>query len=276
MPFPATVLSVLIASPSDVPEERQAIANCLHAWNALNSRETGMVLLPVMWESHSAPVMGDRPQEIINEQLVRSCDMLIGAFWTRLGSPTGEEDSGTVEEIKWFLRNKKPVMLYFSQAAILPDRIEIDQWKRLQDFKTELLPRGLVEQYSAVSELSTKLSRQLTVIIRGLSLNTTVDAKTVRLASSETNSKSGRTKVNASRDEPVAQVDDVPPYLETYSDKSFIVVGDTREWKDELGALGGSWIKTRFGERAWCFSNRKLKAVATKLKIPSDVRESRD
>lgn len=87
LPFSATVFNVLIASPSDVPEEREAIARSLHEWNSLNSFETGKVLLPVMWESHSVPVMGGRPQAIINEQVVRDCDMLIGAFWTRLGSP---------------------------------------------------------------------------------------------------------------------------------------------------------------------------------------------
>ena len=96
MSFPATVFNVLIASPSDVPKERQAISDCLHAWNALHSKDTGKVLLPVMWESHSAPSMTERAQGVINEQLVRSCDMLIGVFWTRLGSPTGKAKSGTV------------------------------------------------------------------------------------------------------------------------------------------------------------------------------------
>lgn len=86
MSFSATVLNVLIASPSDVPEEREAITESLYEWNALNSQTTGFVLLPVRWESHSAPTMGDRPQGIINNQVVRNCDMLIGAFWTRLGS----------------------------------------------------------------------------------------------------------------------------------------------------------------------------------------------
>ena len=118
MPFSAQVLNVLIASPSDVASERDAIAQTLYEWNALNSEETGFVLLPVRWESHSAPAMGDRPQGIINNQVVRNCDMLIGAFWTRLGSVTGVEESGTVEEIKFFLKNNRPVMLYYSKAAV--------------------------------------------------------------------------------------------------------------------------------------------------------------
>lgn len=112
MSYSATIFKVLIASPSDVPEERQAIASALHDWNSLHGEEQSKLLLPVMCETHSAPAMGDRPQAIINEKVVKSCDMLIGAFWTRLGSPTGVEESGTVEEIKWFLGQKEPVMLY--------------------------------------------------------------------------------------------------------------------------------------------------------------------
>ena len=47
--------------------------------------------------THSRPQMGDRPQELINKQLVGHCDLLIGSFWTRLGTPTGRAESGTAE-----------------------------------------------------------------------------------------------------------------------------------------------------------------------------------
>lgn len=43
MPFSATVLNVLIASPPDVPGERQAISEVLYEWNALHAQETGRV-----------------------------------------------------------------------------------------------------------------------------------------------------------------------------------------------------------------------------------------
>src|SRR3990172_1493833 len=121
MSIQATVYRVLIASPSDVLSERKAISEVLYAWNALNSVAMNIVLLPVMWETHSAPEMGGRPQEIINKQLVRDCDFLIGTFWTRIGTHTGVAESGTVEEIREFLKAGKPVMLYFSTAPVVPD-----------------------------------------------------------------------------------------------------------------------------------------------------------
>lgn len=45
MSFSATVLNVLIASPSDVPEEREAITESLYEWNALNSQTTGFCIV---------------------------------------------------------------------------------------------------------------------------------------------------------------------------------------------------------------------------------------
>lgn len=182
MPFTANVFNVLIASPSDVPNEREAIAASLHEWNALNAKETGKVLLPVMWESHSAPAMGDRPQGIINDQVVRSCDMLIGAFWTRLGSPTGVEDSGTVEEVKWFLKHSKPVMLYYSKAPCDMDSIDPAQLAKLKEFKASIRDKGIQEQYTSVDELKQKLSRQLTIVMRGMSVDTVVNQSVVKEA----------------------------------------------------------------------------------------------
>jgi hypothetical protein len=47
MSFEANVFNVMIASPGDVPEERQAVREVLYAWNAVHSDERKQVLLPV-------------------------------------------------------------------------------------------------------------------------------------------------------------------------------------------------------------------------------------
>ena len=80
--------------------------------------------------------MGDRPQALLNEQLVFDADILIGVFWTRLGMPTGREESGTVEEIREFLERGKPVLLYFSKRPIAPDRLDPEQFRKLTEFQT--------------------------------------------------------------------------------------------------------------------------------------------
>ena len=98
MPRRAIVYRILIASTCDMVEERKVIPEVLHTWNAANSYYKGVYLEPVLFETHAIPEMGDRPQAIINKQLVESCDILIGTFWTRLGTPTGKAESGPVEE----------------------------------------------------------------------------------------------------------------------------------------------------------------------------------
>ncbi|TBD65707.1 hypothetical protein ELH22_21445 [Rhizobium ruizarguesonis] len=266
MSFPATVFNVLIASPSDVPKERMAIAESLHSWNALNSKDTGKVLLPVMWESHSAPTMGDRPQGIINEQLVRGCDMLIGAFWTRLGSPTGRAASGTVEEINWFMKQKKPVMLYFSREKVDPDSLDTDQWQELRKFRDSLKAKGLLEQYADVNDLTQKLTRQITIMMREISVTSVVDPQAVKQAIKAAD-KTENDRAEAG----------TPIVLEDYTPKSFIAVGDTLPWKDEIKEIGGaSWTRTRHGFYAWCFTKKKLPAVATLFGLPSDLIPARD
>ena len=118
--YAATVVKVMIASPSDVLEERRVIREAIDVWNTINADDRKIVLMPLGWETHSSPEMGDRPQAIINEQLLKDADLLVAVFWTRLGSPTGTAPSGTVEEIEKHLAASKPAMIYFSKGARSP------------------------------------------------------------------------------------------------------------------------------------------------------------
>jgi hypothetical protein len=88
-------LKVMIASPGDVAKARQLARDVIHEWNAVNSDDRKKVLMPIGWDTHSSPEMGDRPQAIINKQVLAGADLLIAIFWTRLGSPTGKAASGT-------------------------------------------------------------------------------------------------------------------------------------------------------------------------------------
>src|ERR1700730_8913339 len=96
MPTRSNVYRVMIGSPSDLAEERLAATAAVNEWNAQHADAEGVVLLPVMWETHAMPTSGVRPQSAINDQLVDRCDILIGMFWTKLGTATGVAASGTV------------------------------------------------------------------------------------------------------------------------------------------------------------------------------------
>lgn len=168
MVYQVTVYRVLIASPGDVAAERKAIPEVVNSWNATHSEDYGVILMPVMWETHSTPGMGDRPQAILNKQFVTSCDLLVGAFWTRIGTHTGVAESGTVEEIEEMRKAGKPVMLYFSSAPVILDSVDPDQYKKLTDFKTKCQAEGLIDKYDSIPELREKLFRHLTNVVRSL------------------------------------------------------------------------------------------------------------
>jgi hypothetical protein len=255
--FSAQVLKILIASPGDVDEERQTIPDVIGRWNNLNSESAGVVLLPVRWETHSAPLMGDRPQGIINDQLVKSCDMAIGVFYTRLGSPTGRSESGTAEEIEWFIDNNKPVMLYFSSRSIDPAKLDIEQYKSLKDFEKKMQKIGLTGSYTSIADLREQLLNQLSInVTRLLSGNppkppTAEDAKE-KSASLKKMIKSGKV------------------YMEDYEKdgqvRSFIVKGDTKAIKDGLKAQGGHWNRALGG---WIFPKSREVEIAEFLKTAS-------
>lgn len=168
MSFDAKVFRVLIASPGDVGEERNVIPEIINEWNAVSAAQAKSILMPVKWESHSAPLLGNRPQAIINEQIVNDCDLLVGVFWTRIGTHTGVSVSGTAEEIERFVSLNKPVMLYFSQSPVDPEKIEIDQFTVLRSFKEKMRLKGLTESYSGIPDFRQKFSRQLAINLNSI------------------------------------------------------------------------------------------------------------
>lgn len=161
MSYDAKVFNVMIASPGDVASERTIIRDVIYEWNAVHSKARNIVLLPIGWESHSSPEMGGTPQEIINNQILDKCDFLVGVFWTRIGTPTSDYASGTVEEIERHIAEEKPAMLYFSSQPVVMDTVEPDQYKELSKFKKSCQTRGLYEGYDNYSDFKDKFYRHL-------------------------------------------------------------------------------------------------------------------
>lgn len=161
MPFESQTYRVVIASPSDLAEERQVATDAINEWNAQHAAREMVVLLPIKWETHAIPTSGIRPQEAINRQIIRKSDLLIGMFGTRFGTSTGVAESGTVEEIDQFVAARKPTMLYFSSRPVRPDQIDLGQLEQLREFKEETRNRSLTGSFSSLEELKSKLLRDL-------------------------------------------------------------------------------------------------------------------
>ena len=168
MPSRSQTYRVLIASPSDLAEERQAATEAVYEWNAQHATAESVVLLPIKWETHATPQSGVRPQAAINRQLVASSDLLIGMFWTKLGTGTGVAESGTVEEIDQLVAAGKPALLYFSRRPIDPNKIDIKQHAKLRKFKAATYAKALVGEFSSTMELRQTLLRDLVRTVREL------------------------------------------------------------------------------------------------------------
>ncbi len=179
MSYRAKVINVMVACPSDIPsQELQVIKNVIWEWNYIHSQDKNIVLMPVGWDSHSSPAMGDRPQAIINRQVLKNCDLLLALFWTKLGTPTGKAASGTVEEIEEHVKAGKPAMIYFSTVPVRLDSVDPKQYQALQDFKASLQQRGLYAEYDSPEDFREKLSRHLgQTILRHFAAKKTIDVE---------------------------------------------------------------------------------------------------
>jgi hypothetical protein len=165
MSYLATVYKVMIASPSDVKEERQIVREEIANWNAAHSEARGIVLLPVSWEDSSAPSTGDRPQGIINKQVLGGADLLVGVFWTRLGTSTGKFPSGTVEEIEEHIAVGRPAMVYFSQAPIMPGNLDSDQYAGVSRLRDSLKDRALFHTYDDAHSFRSGFAHHLQITL---------------------------------------------------------------------------------------------------------------
>lgn len=252
--FEAKVYKILVASPGDVEEERQAIPEIISEWNNINSEVNNVVLLPVKWETHSAPLMGDRAQGVINNQLVTSCDMAIGVFWTRLGSPTGASESGTAEEIEWFIDNDKPVMLYFSSRDLNPSKLDLEQYSALKAFEKKMQKVGLTGSYSSITDFREQLLRQLSINVQTLMSGASVPKPTV-----------SEVKEKAKIIEKIIKEGQIfmKDYEKNGKVKSFLVKGDTKAIKEDLKEMGGKWNNSLKG---WIFPKSKEVEVAEYIK----------
>jgi hypothetical protein len=167
------IVEILIASPGDLEAERDAIPAIFMKWNAAHSVQFGVVLQPKMWESASVPEMGDHPQHILNGQLLQNCDLLVAMFWSKLGTPTPTAKSGTIEEIREFVKANGPkrAMVYFCDRPLPhgPSRINTAEIAGLNSFKEEMKSQGLFSQFVTLQDFENELYRHLSMKVQQLS-----------------------------------------------------------------------------------------------------------
>ena len=100
------------------------------------------------WRTHSHPAAGDSPQSLLNKQVVDPCDIMVGIFNARFGSPTGVTDSGTEEEIRRSIKRGKKVMVYFNNQPTPKQRKARNEFARIEKFKRKLGKNALYHTYT--------------------------------------------------------------------------------------------------------------------------------
>lgn len=142
------VLSVFVASPDDVEAERGKLEDVIRELNVAWSRELGIRLDLVRWETHAYPGMGADAQDVINDQIPDDYDIFVGIMWCRYGTPTGRAGSGTVEEFDRAKTrhdrepNSVQLMAYFKDEPVPPSQLDPEQLLKVNAFRDSLGDEG--------------------------------------------------------------------------------------------------------------------------------------
>lgn len=184
------VLSVFVASPGDVEAERGKLEDVIRELNVTWSRELGVRLDLVRWETHAYPGMGADPQDVINDQIPDDYDVFVGIMWCRYGTPTGRAGSGTVEEFDRAKArydndpNAVQLMVYFKDEPIPPSRLDPGQLSKVNAFRESLGAEGAlywnfngIEQFEKLIRLH--LTRQVQAWKNRADTADTIESKSV-------------------------------------------------------------------------------------------------
>lgn len=150
MPRSEEVLSIFLASPGDVAEERERMAEVVSHWNRSWSRELGLRLELLRWEEDAYPDIGEDAQDVINQQISAEWDIFVGIMWSRFGTPTNRFGSGTQEEFERALARYRSVpgsislLMYFKDGPIAPSKIDTNQLQQVQAFRQSVAAAGLL------------------------------------------------------------------------------------------------------------------------------------
>ncbi|MGB7001520.1 MAG: DUF4062 domain-containing protein [Halobacteriota archaeon] len=136
------VIKIFIGSPGDLVKERERFYEIVKEVNNLKAYPMGVQLEPVGWEE-TLPGRG-RPQELINEDVIKRSDLIVLLLWKRWGTPTGKYSSGFEEEYELAksmnekTKGKPEIWLYFREVPknMLADPGE--QLRQVWDFRTKI------------------------------------------------------------------------------------------------------------------------------------------
>jgi formylglycine-generating enzyme required for sulfatase activity len=168
------LLRVVVASPGDVQAERDALPAVIEELNKSVARDRNLRLELARWETDAYPGFhAEGPQGLIDPILqIEDCDVLIGIFWKRFGTPTRDARSGKEHEFRrayeaWQQHGRPQIMVYFNQGGYAPrSKEETDQWGQVLEFQENFPKEGLWWPYEGATQFERLLRLHLTQFIR--------------------------------------------------------------------------------------------------------------
>ena len=169
----ANIIRMVVASPGDVQAERDALSGVVDELNYGIARDRGLQLSITRWEDDAYAGFHPRgPQGLIDAILgIEDCDIFIGIFWRRFGTPVYDAGSGTEHEFQrayeaWQQQRRPHIMMYFNQRAYTPKTsAEAEQWAHVLTFRESFPKEGLWWTYRGKAQFERLVRRQLTQLI---------------------------------------------------------------------------------------------------------------
>ena len=171
------IFRIVVASPSDVQPERDVLPSVIEEINRTVAADRGLLLVLARWETDTYPGFHlEGPQGMIDPILrITDCDLLIGIFWKRFGTPTADGKTGTEHEFNiayetWKEKQSPQIFVYFNQKPYAPEsKAEAEQWGQVLDFKSKFPKEGLWWPYKGKTEFEKLVRNHLMNYIRSLS-----------------------------------------------------------------------------------------------------------
>ncbi|MGH9852026.1 MAG: hypothetical protein ACREBD_19495, partial [Blastocatellia bacterium] len=188
------VLRIVVASPSDVKAERDLLPNVIEELNRGIADERGLRLELSRWETDAHPGFhAEGPQGLIDPILqITDCDLLIGVFWKKFGTPTADGQTGTEHEINlainaWKEKGSPQIFVYFNQKPCAPkSEEETDQWGKVLRFQQNFPKEGLWWPYKGKANFERLVRNHLNNFIRNnLRLGSPVTSQSTPAQSTE-------------------------------------------------------------------------------------------
>lgn len=173
--FQANCFNIMIVSPSDVNNEREIVREVLYHWNEINSRYRNIVFSVLGYDINAHADSGAHPQYSLNHQLLEQADLIIAIFWTKLGTPTTEYSSGSVEEISKHIQQGKKAHIYFSNKTVDLRNVDSEQYKKLQDYKKDIKGKTFYKEFSTEEEFRKILEDDIQLFANELVENNSVN-----------------------------------------------------------------------------------------------------